>query len=292
MKGLILLGFALALVPAFAQVSASDDAPLVLDDVIDFVSVPKVPLENVIQTIKVRGLGFEFNETALSHILNASIKGKREPTLTAKLILQMLQVCPDCRSRYFGEWTKQDLETLLANKTISPGVLFQEVQFRGIKGISKTTESIEKLKRAGASKELIAFLVPADEIPTPTPPDFQPAELVRAPNYNPKLRTGSLSLIAIVKGHMEFFLSHNGLFTRALKAQSEAILKLSTFTAPVPKGESAVTVETYKVYPRKKKEEALVITKTDGGFKFKVNETDKEPHIYEIKITFSIPSNP
>ena len=297
---LVVLCLHLAMFPIFAQVTPpADDAPLPLDEVMEYVSVSKVDLERVIETIRVRGLGFELNETALSHILVASQRGKREPALTAKLILQMLQVCPDCRQRYFGQWTKDDLLALLVNKKLSPAVLLQEVQIRGVKDLPKTSESIARLRQAGATPELINLLVPEDEIPMAAPVGYEVVPVARSATYDRTLTSGTVSLIVKVTGTVEFVFLRNALFTKTTavaKMNSRAEVTMINFTAPIPKTGGAPSFTLFSTLDRppakSKKVAEQPITLVDGGFKFTVNETDKDGRVYVMLIKYGTPPTP
>ena len=302
----------LATIGVNAQDNQPQAQPIGLNDVIRFVSnaALKEASEQTIEAIKLNGLGFELNENALSHIIDASNKGKRTTEVTAKLILQMFLSCPDCGSRYFGPLSEDGLFKLVTsqvnNKTVSPLALLNEVQNRGTKGIPKTEATIDRLLRLGVSPELIELVVPDDELELPPPKNYEPGSLTRAPKYDRKLTTGTASLVIEMKGQVRFLYRHNALYYQRLssadkKTTGNVSIIASTYTAPIPKMSDSVTKADFnvlvkpggsKILGNKKKSEPPKINYSDGGFGFILNETDKESHFYIIQIEYGIPTAP
>lgn len=277
--------------------------PISLEQVKRFISNPLIangPAQTI-DVIKLNGLGFELHENTLAQILDASNKGKRTSMETAKLVLQVMESCTDCRARYFNQWTKSDLMLILANNTLTPALLLEEAKLRGVNGISKTKASREELASKGAKLELIDLLIPLDEIIFPAPEGYKQEDLIRA-GYDRKLTRGSATLIAEVNGQMEFLFQHNALFTKPgpdKKTPGSGNVRSSTFNAPMPNGSTQAEVRLFTVWPKpvkgKKKNPdlpKLEVLTVDGGFKFILNNSDKESHLYELRIEYGVPSAP
>ena len=302
-----LLPFHLLLI---GQVTEPREPAVSVEEIVKYISVPGLPkaVEQTIEAVKLNGLGFELNEKSLSDILAAAAKGRRSPIETSKLVLQIMQACADCRNRYFGPLSKDQLLSILNNKRLRlpPHIILQEVQLRGTKDTPKSFEFVEELKLAGASPELIDLVVPDDELEIPVPIGYKREPLLRAPNYDRKLSSGVLLLRIKIIGKIEFYFKHNSLFTKALahndkKLASKVEVLESTFTSPVPKTEGGAQL-TYEdlerrggsrnLFGQKKVEKdpktPIAVEQSDGGFRFSVNEPDKEPHTYDIRVAYGL----
>ncbi len=290
------------------------EPPVSVEEIVKYISVPGLAkaVEQTIEAVKLNGLGFELNEKTLGEVLAAATKGRRSPVETSKLILQIMQACADCRNRYFGPLSKDQLLSLLNNKKfrLPAHIILQEVQLRGIKDTPKSMEFVEELKLAGASPELIDLVVPDDELEIPTPAGYTREPLLRATNYDRKLVRGVLLLRIKIIGRIEFYFKHNSLFTKTQahndkKLASKVEVLSSTFTSPVPRTEGVAQL-TYEDLDRKggsrnlfgqKKVEKdantpIAVEQVDGGFRFSVNEPDKEPHTYDIRVVYGFGKPP
>ncbi len=292
------------------QVAEQREPPVSVEEIVKYISVPGLAkaVEQTIEAVKLNGLGFELNEKSLADVLAAAAKGRRSTTDTAKLVLQIMQACADCRNRYFGPLSKDQLLGLLNNKRLRlpPHIILQEVQLRGIKDTPKSMEFVEELKLAGASPELIDLVVPEDELEIPTPIGYTREPLLHASNYDRKLVSGVLLLRIKIIGKIEFYFKHNSLFTKTLahndkKLPSKVEVLASTFNSPVPKtkGMAFLTYEdldkkgsSRNLFGQKKVEQdsktTIAVEQVDSGFRFSVNEPDKEPHTYDIRVLYGV----
>ena len=202
----------------------------------------------------------------------------------------MFQECTECLNRYFGAFNRTQLLTYVRDNNLRPQIALQRVLLRGTKDIPKTLEFVQELKKAGASPQLIDLVVPADEIPLPTPAGYKPEVLVHELGYERRLTTGFLHVIVKVAGQMDFIFQDSALFTKVVqgtdKSGQSKVLK-GTITTPLPRNIAPPNFEVYSVFPQKKKKTDPPDIKSENGrIEFTVKDADKEPHIYEIKIKF------
>ena len=306
-----------------AQTPQKLDPPMSLDEIVDYVSEPALPdaVEKVIAAVQLNGLDFGLDPATLTRILDAAAKGKRTPDSTSRLVLQILQACPDCRGRYFGPMNRDQILALL-NKKLPAHIALQEIQLRRADpAVPKTPQFADELRRAGASPEFVDIVVPSDEMEISAPAGYTKIPLVRADAYDRKSKLGRLVINAEISGSVEFMFRYNSLFWRPAPADEKDkkaaapmgdVRNLTgSFSAPVPAvGEEFVEYD-YESLDRvvdRQKSRLIAGLFAKGArvskialegkapdpyqFRFTVTEADKQPRPYEIRLRWNVRDTP
>ncbi len=295
--------------------TSAAEPPMTLPEIGEYLSDPGVSAADIpliMQAVERNGIDFLLDQQALVQILEAAKRGKRSEQVVASVILQVLRSCGDCRSRYFGPVSEDELLSLLRRK-IPAHILVDEVGLRGTKGIAATQATVQKLAAAGAPPALIDLVVPDDVLEVPTPDAFVRLPLNRLDVYS-RTGPGMLKLKLDVIGKVELLFVNNALFYRPLpnpdkKApEGKATGQDSAFAAPAPSSASAFTLESATRFEDKGKMSALFengkatagkgaivptieyapnIAAGRSGFRIIIDERDKkQAHTYELRVSW------
>jgi hypothetical protein len=217
-----------------AQVTPSE-LPVSLNVLLEGIGDPDlVEIPTLTQEIQRRGVDFDPGKQ-LSAILSAASKGKRDPEQVAALVTACLEACQDCRARLYAPLTTEELRALLKSG-FAPGTILQEVRARGVKDLEISEPSANMWKAAGASDELVAFLVPDDKIPVSPVVGYKALPLKHAEEFDPSASEGWLKIAAELPSHSEseFIFKHNGLFLQVKKGDEPTSLS-AYFNKPAPR---------------------------------------------------------
>ncbi len=201
-----------------------------------------VEIPTLIQEIQRRGVDFDLSKQ-LTAILSAASKGKRDPEQIAALVMACLDACQDCHARMFAPLTTEELKTLLKSG-FAPGTIFQEVRARGVKDLEISEPAANMLRAAGASDELVAYLVPDDKIQLPPIVGYKPLPLKHAEEYDPSASEGWLKIAAELPSHSEseFIFKQTGLFVQVKKGDEPTSLS-AYFNKPAPRNTPSELVD-------------------------------------------------
>jgi hypothetical protein len=270
----------------------------------DFAEVPEVE-----GLIRKRGIAFDLDRQQLGKILEAALKGNRNPDEVAALILTSLSVCQQCRARAIGPMEKEELKTLIKWGFLPVSIL-EEARVRGVKDIEVTKATADELRAAGAKDDLINFLLPDDIMPTiPPEGDYKIVPLRRAVTYNLAAPQGLLWITVDLpaKSRSEFVFKHNALFARAIQGESPTVdLDYSSFNKPTPRDTEFIDKKSNLDPPNKsgllsrsKQVEPLVEylpadADPDRRNAFRIQFTNKEngPQRYSFRLTWQAGATP
>jgi hypothetical protein len=225
--------FFISLVSAFAQPPALQ--PVTLEQMTDllanrdFAEIPEIE-----GLVRQHGIAFDV-ETELPKILEATAKGERNPTEVAALLRTSLKACQACRARALEPLTVEDIK-LLRTWRFSDAAITQEGRIRGVKGLEISEPAANELRAAGATDDLISFLMPDDQMPTIPRDGYQPLELRHAEEFDPSAANGWIKVDVNLPANSqsEFVFVHTGLFVEALKGDLP-IDVTAYFNKPAPR---------------------------------------------------------
>jgi hypothetical protein len=139
--------------------------------------------------------------------------------------------------------TTEELKNFLKS-SLAPEAVFREVRARGVKDLEISEPAANMWRKAGASQELIDFLVPDDKIPALPVVGYKPIPLKHAEEYDPAAPKGWLKTAAQLPANSqsEFIFQHNALFVRAVKGEEPADV-VAYFNKPTPRNTAAELVD-------------------------------------------------
>jgi hypothetical protein len=125
-----------------------------------------------------------------------------------------------------------------------PEAILQEARARGLKDVEISEPAAHELREAGASEELVNFLVPDDKVPTVPLIDYNTLALKRAEEYDPGAVEGwlKITLELAIGSQSEFILKHTGLFARSVQGPAPTNVS-AYFNKPAPKNMAAELID-------------------------------------------------
>jgi hypothetical protein len=234
----------LAMLSSAMLAAQSEDSRIMLQDLLDALADPEVArVPQLSDSIQRNGIQFDLKDEVLGKILEAGRQGKRDPKEMAALITVALNACETCRARYLTPLSLQELQTLL--KRFTPEAVLREVRARGVNGLEISDATANVLRASGAKEDLVAFLIPDDEIPTiPLLPPYKTALLKRAQEYDPAAQEGWLKISTELPpgSQSEFIFKHNALFVKSVQGGEPADIQ-AYFNKPAPRNKTAEFVD-------------------------------------------------
>ena len=241
-----ILHFALVCIVAVSCIAQSkgEAPPVKIEDLMEGLQNPEiVKVSELITIIQQQGIAFDLQDKELGDLLAAGVRGKRESTEMAALILACLQVCQNCRARVLSPMTKDEVKTLL-HLGFSQEAILHEARVRGLKDMEISEPAAFELREAGASAELVDALVPDDKVLTIPITGYETLDLKRAEDYDPKAEEGWLKITAesAPASQTEFIFKHTGLFARAIQGSLPKDLT-AYFNKPAPKNVAEESID-------------------------------------------------